>query len=489
MKYMEEIAKVIIDIEKELDLFGFRYCNVPIWWFARDRVEGLVYNKITGYNILQSAAEFSTTKYKIKKGVESIPYIFKTSVNKSFDIFALSTASARRYKENDKDFDVFFDILSFIDDVNYVILETPDHWCHSKNPYSKHVIYGDILSLVGNIGREFPSLCIKHNDYKKIKDFCKSIYSSLYNRGIQIEFEVLYSTVLKSCAFICATRYIAERLLEKINPRIILVECGYSPSHMIIQYIAKKANIPVIELQHGLIVPNSIGYFWGINDWDQLKESPFPDKLVVFGSHFKKLLLNNNFLKASNIEVLGYPYLWLMKERYREIKKENDAENTILITSEPQYSDFWIDTALEIVNNSGFKILLKPHPDELDTVEEKYKKVMQEPKIKVITTALLLYEAFRYAEYHISIGSASVLEALSFGLKNVIINKEGAGQYYKFLTDIGLPIVNSAKELLEVIRHYPDIDDIISYVNTEVFNMNESPISLMERFLKRYLKV
>jgi len=489
MEYIGKSIDVVIEIERELDLLNFKCCNIPVWWFTRDRFVGLVYNKITGLNILQSAAEYLTTKYKIKKVIDSIPYIFKTSVNESFDILALSTASARRHKENGKDFDVFFDILSFIDSVNYVILETPDHWYHSKNPYSKYVIYGDILSLVGNIGREFPFLYIKPNDYKRTKDLCKSIYSSLSKRGIIVEFEVLYSTILKSCAFVCATRDIVEKLLEKINPKIILSECGYSPSHMIIQYIAKTLNIPVIELQHGLIIPNHMGYFWGVNNRNQLKESPFPDILVVFGSHFKNILLKNPFLETLNIEVLGYPYLWLMKERYREIKKENNAENTILITSQPQYSDFWADMALEIVDNSNFNVLLKPHPSELDTLEERYRKAMQNPKIKVINTNFPLYEAFRYAEYHVSVGSTSVLEALSFGLKNIIVDKEGGGQYYKFLIDMGLPSVNTVKELLQLIKHYPEVDDIISYVNTEVFNMNENPISLMERFLKRYLRI
>lgn len=77
------------------------------------------------------------------------------------------------------------------------------------------------------------------------------------------------------------------------------------------QFVAKQMGIPVLELQHGLIGTQSIGYQFGISCDSALLGSPFPDVIIVFGDHFRRLLTINPYIKENMIVSAGYPYLWL----------------------------------------------------------------------------------------------------------------------------------------------------------------------------------
>ena len=45
---------------------------------------------------------------------------------------------------------------------------------------------------------------------------------------------------------------------------------------MVVQIAAKQVGIPVLELQHGLISDQSLGYQFGIGNDSTLTDSPFP---------------------------------------------------------------------------------------------------------------------------------------------------------------------------------------------------------------------
>jgi hypothetical protein len=481
MLSIQDLTRAFIDMEREANLFSFKYGGVPVWWFARDRVLTELFNRISQIDLGARSADSLSVLGIIDKVIDSL----HLQTLKKHDILALSTSSARRVREDQQDYDVFFDFLSsthFTGD--YAVLETPDRWHHSKRPYSPVRYYGDYLSMTGNSHRRLARLGSDSHADSEIGDFCKKLHGALSYSGYIIDFDRLLSIVAKEYSFARASGVVAERYLDRISPKLLLVECGYSPSHMVIQYAAKKRGIPVIEVQHGLIVPDSAGYFFGITDASQLGDSPFPDRILLFGSHFKRVLLNNPFLTSIHMDVVGFPFLWKIKERYFKTDRSNNS-GKVLIASQAELAPFFVELA-SLIKSIDKKVILKVHPSEAGQAEIVYKDLNTQG-IKVITSNISIYELLKDVEFHLAVGSMTHLEAIALGVKTIIFAKSGFEKYYGFLTDMGIPTVTDAAELIRAMQSYPNIDNVLSYVQSEVFTMNQNPVAAIESILDQYL--
>lgn len=474
MYTIQELAKILIRAEKELNLFNYNILDLPLWWFCRDRVLVYIFRLTNNIDLATSSAEGLTVKEIISKVKEAV------HINnfKKHDILAISTSSARRVQVESKDFDVFFDFLSWTKNSNnYAILETPDRSRHSFNPYSKFRYYGDYVVLIGNLCRRLSGY-LGNNGL--VNEYSHIIYEWLVNNGLKVQFGSLQRVISREYAFASIGILMAENIISKIRPKFLLVECGYSPSHMIFQFAAKRIGIPVIEIQHGLIVPNSLGYFFGTINDDQLKNSPFPDKIFVYGNHFRKVLLENSYLNDSKIKILGNPLLWKLRQDYTKNKEKN---SNILIATQPELSDFFIELITKLAEKTKNTIYVKPHPSEVGRVG---KQNILESYSNVVTMqpGTSIYSVFGEVDYHISVGSMTHLEALLFGLKDIIVCGGGFENYYDFLVNMGIPSVSDVEQIYDVIVDYPNIDSIYSYIYEEVFNMSSDPTSVIGELME-----
>lgn len=475
MLTIQELASILIRAERELNLFGLKVSDLPLWWFCRDRVLIYLFQLTNNIDMAVSSAETLTFREIVSKVKESV----RMNGFKNHDILAISTSSARRMQIESKDFDVYFDFFSWTKyKSNYAILETPDRSSHSVNPYSSSCYYGDCVVLLGNLCRRLSGY-FGNNDF--IDDYCHTIFEWLINNGLKVEYRSLQRVITREYAFTKIGIFMAEYIISKIRPKVLFVECGYSPSHMVFQYVAKRMGIPVIEVQHGLIVPCSLGYFFGAIDKEQVINSPFPDEIMVYGNHFKKVLLGNKFLTNSKIKILGHPLLWKLREDY----VKNSGSGNLLISTQPEFSDFFIELIIKLAEKTKNRIYVKPHPSEVGKIR-KQNILKSFSNIVTMPPDTQIYNIFKEVEYHISVGSMTHLEALLFGLKDIIVCRSGFENYYKFLVDMGIPSVDNIDQIFDVIMDYPNIDSIYSYVNEEVFNMSRDPTCVIDEFLEFY---
>lgn len=88
-------------------------------------------------------------------------------------------------------------------------------------------------------------------------------------------------------------------------------------------------------------------------------------------------------LKTRNIVKCGYPLLDDMRASYKELNKDNTKSNTILIAPSWQVDniiDSCIDEIVSNLDNQGYKIIIRPHPQQvkyqrnkIDLLVDKYK--------------------------------------------------------------------------------------------------------------------
>lgn len=477
--------EVIMRIEEEGDLFSFRYKDIPLWWFARGRLLWLLRRQQSGLYLIRPAESLPVIR-KLEKAFDAVAHCagMRGRYPKKCDVLALSTSSARRQVTADgRAYDVFYDFLSDLPGLRYTVMEFPDHMRHSPTPYSSSIVYGDLISLAGNLGRLTASFRRFGVD---VHDFAQQVNRLLREHDQELDPTLVHGLVRREAAYVEMTRPLVRRLLDAVRPRIVLTESGASPAHMVIQHEAKRRGIPVLELQHGLITKNHIGYFFRLNDPALLGQSPFPDKICVYGEHFKKVLDDNPYLSSQDIVVIGDPYLW---REYQTRRSQNQlvGENGILITSQPGLGSFWSRFAADLSGRLGRPVTLKPHPAEYDSVDEVFREALCSHGVTVVRDNRSVYDLFAQASYHLSVFSTSHFEALAFGLNDIVIAKDNLEQQVSVLMENGVPLAHTVQEAASVIAHYPRVDAARRYVSETMFGLHLNPLKRVSELLDRYL--
>jgi hypothetical protein len=478
-----DLLSKFVRLERAADMFSIREQEISIWWFIRPRAFALLKSKATGIDHLEKTADSLGSFQALGRGLGALgqgllhPY-------RSSEILALSTSSARRHvTENGQAFDVFFDFLSLVRDCDYAVMEFPDRRPHSARPYSPKVIHGDWMAARGNLARRFSARLSCRGAEVEIRDKFLDIARDI---GVELSFREADHLVCRETAFVRSTMPLARAVIDAIKPRTVLVECGYSPSHMLVQIAAKQMGIPVLELQHGLISDQSVGYQFGIRNDSILEDSPFPDKILVFGDHFKHLLMTNPYIREDMIVSAGYPYLWLNLHKHRNAS--GAMSESILITSQPGLGGFWSDFAVKVARKTGRRVTIKPHPAEMDRIGSIFHNALSSGVVDVIADQSSLYELLSRAEFHLSVGSTSHLEAMAFGVKDIVVCAGGMEGQFTFLKQLGLPFASNADEVVQIMRNYPDIEPIKRYVGEKVFSLHKNPLEVMASVIQRSME-
>jgi len=472
-----------VRLEQAADMFSIQEEGIPLWWLIRPRAYALLKNQVAGIDHLEKTADSLRPIQALGRGLGALGQALLHPYRPS-EVLALSTSSARRHTtEAGQAFDVFFDFLSLVSDCDYAVMEFPDRRPHSARPYSSKVFYGDWIAVRGNLARWFAARYSCRGAEVEIRDKFLDIARDI---GVELSFREADRLVSREAAFVRATIPLARAAIDAIRPKTVLVECGYSPSHMVVQIAAKELGIPVLELQHGLISDQSLGYQFGIRNDSTLEDSPFPHKILVFGDHFKHLLMTNPYIREDMIVSAGYPHLWLSLHGHQN--SSGAMSESILITSQPGLGEFWSDFAVEVARKAGQRVTIKPHPAEMDRIGSIFHNALSSGVVDVIADQSSLYELLSHAEFHLSVGSTSHLEAIAFGVKDIAVCAGGMENQFTFLRQLGLPFASNADEVVQIMRNYPDIEPIKRYVSEKVFSLHKNPLEVMASVIQRSME-
>jgi hypothetical protein len=174
-----------------------------------------------------------------------------------------------------------------------------------------------------------------------------------------------------------------EDYLQKIKPKAIIQVYETGTYAKAFEVAAKKLKIKTIGIQHGLIPTDYPDYMFKEIQNEHFPLGNFiPDKTLVFGEYYKKILTEIGGYPKEKIQVLGNPtYFDFEKIKNcldkNEILKRNDFNNEKIILVPLSMRFFYFENSPDrIILNmlfNGFKdqddvkILIRPHPgDKLD---------------------------------------------------------------------------------------------------------------------------
>ena len=236
-----------------------------------------------------------------------------------------------------------------------------------------------------------------------------------------------------------------SRILVKISPKVIVLNCYYNENMMLLCECAKKLNIPTIELQHGVIGKYHIPYHFRSNGQFRC----LPDYIFTFGQYDKSKMrfpIPNN-----RIISVGFPALEDYYNRYSNKTSSHKSINLLFVSSNDgvleQYVSYIVDNLEE-----NYSISYKIHPAEKTVVfENKRIKVIDNKEINI-------YECLSWADIVIGTYTTVLMEAVMFDKKVLVINSHTAGFVEVLYESKSAILVDSKEELLEKIINIEQYD-------------------------------
>ena len=174
-------------------------------------------------------------------------------------------------------------------------------------------------------------------------------------------------------------------MIKKKKPSLVFLsnESGHSEKSLIIA--AKKRQIPVLAMQHGVIVSTNRGYIYSEKDIhrDGSYKSPFnpiADKVAVFGTQYKDLLTEKGNFPQDSVVVTGNPKFDGLLQMVEQFKDRNQIRRWLRLPDDKPIviwttQTHWlseeenrnnIDTVYSALKElkSNFNLIVKLHPNE-----------------------------------------------------------------------------------------------------------------------------
>ncbi|WP_291632276.1 capsule biosynthesis protein [Clostridium sp.] len=456
---MIQTTDIMKDIEERFKLFDIEIRGFYIWWVSRRKI----FETIDILRLKDPNCNETNVISKLKRYFTALKYIKSINIKgnkyKQLDILCLSDTASRR----DNGFDHIFDYIGKYDSLSYGILETLSGEGYRTNRYTKNSYNLSNLSLLNLLYRRFYYLFINKSEVKHIQDTFDQVQSYILEK-YKIDIPITHIVLENTSVLLKGYKY-ALNILKKVKPKVLYMQCFYSPSHIIFIYAAKILNIKVVEFQHGLISDKHYGYV--LNDKIRDRD-PIPDYFCVFGAHFKDVIIKINPKIKLNIVEYGYPYLY--EQLMENIASKEEVKFDFLITTQGAvYSKQWcyfIKELLELDYNT--RILIKLHPNEIMEYKELYKDIIANSRVSFETTGTI-YTCLRKSKVHLSCFSTCHYEAMVCNIPTFVVKFSGWTNVEE-LKEYRVCFVNSAEELINVI------------------NDNQTKI-LFEKFRKDYFNI
>lgn len=470
---MTYASDVLIDIENKFKLQDIDFRGFKIWWMSRYKI----------YESIDKGLKNSTTSTTVAN-TSNLKYLKSLSFNNSYrnhDILCVSGVTLRREVVNNKKFDIIFDYIGKYDNENsYGILNTLSGNGYIKDSYTANSYNMANISFKSILYKRLWKRILNKNEQDYLIELFIKIENYLlsqYNLKIS-----LYKIVVEQTAMLIGLYKQVHKIVKKINPKVLYIECAYSPTHLLFIYAAKKLNIPVVEYQHGLISEMHPGYIYN-KKLDKL--DPVPDYICVYGAHFKNMIEKMN--PKNNLKIIEYGYLFLYEKVLEKNKKnpQDDKFDYLITTQGELYSSYWVSFIKELLHlDKECKILLKVHPNEVMNYKELYAEIVQEDRV-ILAENMNLYDCLELCKNHLSCFSTCHYEALTYDVPTYVIKFPG-WEHVKNLAEYNVEYFSSAEELVKYKTSNEKDKILFNKFKKDFFNISEDELS--EEMLRIIIK-
>lgn len=233
--------------------------------------------------------------------------------------------------------------------------------------------------------------------------------------------------------------------LRRLGVRCLVVGVHYSRYNLILTEAAHDLGLEVVELQHGLVIPEHVAY--------NLPEpgSPYaPDVLLSWGKCWERGL--RNFPRKEVVPV-GYPYLEHFLGVYPS-RRQMHARKSVLFVSQGTVGYGLSRLAVELHGlMPEMDILYKLHPSESRTWRTLYPELVGSGVEVVENATRNIYSCFGDADAMVGSYSTALIEGFMWGLRAYVLRSlYGSGIMGGFAGSGQVIYVESAADLANRLR-------------------------------------
>lgn len=222
---------------------------------------------------------------------------------------------------------------------------------------------------------------------------------------------------------------------------------------------AKKYNIPVVEVQHGIIDEGHLGYNYNRNIEYKSEEVYLPTYFFTFTDFWAKDL----FFPVKEIISMGNSFFY--NSSVVNNVSENNAKGLLVASSDvfgEDLKNLVIQFSMEMKN---VPVYFKLHPNQFAEKQYYRKQFLDCPNVKVYANEKSIYELLAISKSVIVIQSTALYEALHLKKTAIIFKKQ---TYYRHSHIFGIKnvfLINGVEDL----KKYFDVAFVESSKNKDLF--------------------
>jgi hypothetical protein len=231
-------------------------------------------------------------------------------------------------------------------------------------------------------------------------------------------------------------------MLRWLCPKKILLVVSYG--HETLITAARSLSIPTVEVQHGVLTPEHIGYSFA----EHTTKKSFPDYVLLFGSYWRRTV--SWPIESDRLLEIGYPYFSRTKQFYADVLRKERIVCISQGTIGPSLSRFVVDMADQAVEKR--RIIYKLHPGEWARWRTEYPWLMEaaaQGTVDVVDgQSPDLYLLLAESTWQLGVNSTALFEGIGLGCKTILVDLPGI-EYMDPLVETGA---------VQVVRQPTDVD-------------------------------
>lgn len=462
------ICDDFIQMEYENKLFELEVDKVNIWLYIREKVYCMVMKKLgiiaDSFTDAKNVTKYVDNPLYKLIFMQSYKYILPSKIEKRDYLFF--THPRRITNGTVFECTVLDDLIEHISRKSCTIEEplwvdsVADKISHYYPARTKNLIYTDIIELkfelIYSLLRKYLWRFLYKKEQNKIVEL-KKLLNNKFGVTLDRSFEevclkhILYEKVVK-------TEY--RKLLDKINPKLIIEYYSPTRTKQVLNIIAHEKEIQIIDIQHGMFGKNEPLMS---NYYSKKNLKNYPDYLFIFGDYWKSK--SRYCLEKENIISIGYPYFERHRIEYLK-SKDNSNRDKIIFFSQGKIGhklSRFASNLADILAEKGsqISIIYKTHPFERNKWKREYEWLNKE-NIFVEDDNHSIYDYFPTALCVVGVYTTALYEALAMGIPIFVYKEYG----YEELLDL--------KIISNKIFFVDEPEEIIQNLNTLDYNIEKT---------------
>jgi len=434
----EDIRDFIVSIEDKFPVNLWKVNGICIWPILRIRLYFYLMLEIEGKKkeapkktTNNKISFFKKTPYKVKRQIQKIHGVFKEyflwKQNLPQKEFLFLGANGHRVNHKGKRYNRYFDVLIEQYELKDESLFFEYDSSTICNQYHKDLLFKFNKALIAFkyfFSFKFKKVSFNNEGYNLFLDY-------LLDNELTKDFAISNSE--ENICYWAQMQLVPKvqffkKVLQKIQPKKVLILCYYSDDVMALVAAANKLGIETIEMQHGPQTSIHLAY----GSWTTVPEKGYdmlPRTYWCWDSYSKNVL--DEWVKASplyNSRVIGNPWV-----DYWKNKEENyPNSNYILYTLQPNpltLDQLFDNKLIDFIKEQPYIWFIRLHPRQLEELNSirlllENKGVLHKVNIDNATNDALP-QLLANAKIHITHFSGTAIESSFFGKKTILLNPIG----------------------------------------------------------------